>query len=80
MSGLRKDTPQYILEWISMTVTDSRCQRAVFADRILSLKASKKYINNMYGWFCISKRIHLYRGLSEQLMSLARIYLELNKK
>lgn len=34
----------------------------------------------MYGWFCISKRIHLYRGLSEQLMSLARIYLELNKK
>ena len=70
MSGLRKDTPQYILEWISMTVTDSRCQRAVFADRILSLKASKK----------IYKQYHLYRGLSEQLMSLARIYLELNKK
>ena len=72
--ALRNDTPQYILEWIAMTITDPRCLRAVFADRILSLRASKD-INNMYGWFCISKRIHLYRGLSDQLMSLAKVYL-----
>ena len=50
--ALRKDTPQYILEWISMTVTDSRCQRAVFADRILSLKASKK-IYKQYVWLVL---------------------------
>lgn len=73
--SLRKDTPQYILEWISMTVTDSRCQRAVFADRFLSLRASKD-INNMCGWFRISKRIHLYRELPVQLMSLAKVYLD----
>lgn len=60
-----------------MTVTDPRCQRAVFADRILSLRAAKG-INNMYGWFCLSKRIHLYRELSDQLMSLAKGYLKLN--
>ena len=72
--ALRKDVPQYILEWISTTVADPRCLRAVFADRILHLKAAKD-INNMYGWFGISKRIHLHRGLSEKLMSLAEVYL-----
>lgn len=77
--ALRKDAPQYILEWISMTVTDQRCQRAVFADRLFPL-ISAKDINNRYSWFSLSRRIHLYRGLSEQLMSLARIYLDLNKK
>lgn len=69
--ALRKDTPQYILEWISMTVTDPRCLRVVFADRILRLRSSKD-INNMYSWFCLSRRIHLYRGLSEHLITLAK--------
>lgn len=77
--ALRKDTPQYILELISMTITDQRCLRAVFADRFFPL-ISAKDINNRYSWFYLSKRIHLYRGLSEQLMSLARIYINLNKE
>ena len=76
--ALRKDAPQYILEWISMTVTDPRCLRAVFADRFFP-SISAKDINNRYSWFCLSKRIHLYRGLPEQLMSLTKIYLNLNK-
>ena len=73
--ALKKDTPQYILEWISMTITDPRCLRVVFTDRIFSLRIAKD-INNMYGWFCISKRIHWYRGLSDQLMLLAKVYLK----
>ena len=76
--ALRKDTPQYILEWISMIVTDQRCLRAVFADRFFP-SISAKDINNRYSWLVLSKRIHSYRGLSEQLMSLTRIYLNLNK-
>lgn len=76
--ALRKDAPQYILEWIAMTITDPRCLRAVFAERIRFLRSAED-INNRYSWFCLSKRIHLYRELSEQLMSYARIYLNLNK-
>lgn len=75
--ALKKDTPQYILEWISMTVTDHRCLRAVFADRILLLRSAKD-ANNRYSWFYLSKRIHLYRELSDELISLANIYLDLN--
>lgn len=73
--ALRKDTPQYILEWISMIITDQRCLRAVFADRFFPSISAKDI-----SWLVLSKRIHSYRGLPEQLMSLARIYLDLNKK
>lgn len=76
--ALRNDTPQYILEWIAMTITDPRCLRAVFAERIRFLRSAED-INNRYSWFCLSKRIHLYRELPEELMSYARIYLNLNK-
>ena len=75
--ALRNDTPQYILEWIAMTITDPRCLRAVFAERIRFLRSAED-INNRYSWFCLSKRIHLYRGLSDELISLANIYLDLN--
>ena len=68
--ALRNDTPQYIRECISMTATDPRCLRAIFAEYFRFLD-----INNMCSWFCISKRTHLYRGLSEQLISLAEVYL-----
>ena len=74
--ALRKDAPQYILEWISMTVTDPRCLRAVFADRILRLRSAKD-INNMYSWFYLSRRIHSYRGLSEHLITLAKASLNI---
>lgn len=78
--ALRKDTPQYILEWMSMTVTDSRCLRAVFSDRVFVLRSSQD-TNNRYGWLYLSERIHLYRELSEQLMSLAKAYINiLNQK
>ena len=70
--ALRKDTPQYILEWISMTVTDPRCLRAIFADRLFTLILAKD-INNRYSWSCLSKRIHLYRRMSDELMSLGEI-------
>lgn len=78
--ALRKDAPQYILEWMSMTVTDSRCLRSIFSDHVFVLRSSQD-TNNRYGWLYLSERIHLYRELSEQLMSLAKAYIKiLNQK
>ena len=74
--ALRKDAPQYILEWMSMTITDSRCLRAVFSDRVFVLRSSQD-TNNRYGWLYLSERIHLYRDLSEELMSLAKAYIKM---
>ena len=41
--ALRKDTPQYILELISMIITDQRCLQAVFADRFFSFNICKRH-------------------------------------
>ena len=71
----RTDIPQYVIEWLAMSVNSKSDLITIFVNHLnsLNLYGCK---NDAYSRLILLRRINVYRGLPKYLSNLATIYSE----